>query len=179
MNVQLPLLFCLRSDPPLYDPPTVADPSLAPLTSIIAGPMIVLHSASPPSPTYLSALLASINKSTNFKVPASSQPTPFTSAAGLAEDSTSPTAVNPKIFCVGAVVDGEIITADGVRTLGTLPELDTLRAQIVGLISAPASQLSGVLSAAAGGQLSRVLEGLKIKLGAGEEGSKEGKQPSA
>jgi hypothetical protein len=51
-----------------------------------------------------------------------------------------------------------------------LPDLDTLRAQIVGLISAPAAQLSGVLSAAAGGQLSRVLEGLKVKLGGGDEG---------
>lgn len=132
--------------------------------------MIVMHSTLPPSPAYLAALLTAINKATGFKPPAN-RPTPFTTAAALSAPPLAPVSINPKIFCVGAVVDGEVITAEGVQTIGTLPDLDTLRAQIVGLISAPAAQLSGVLSAAAGGQLSRVLEGLKVKLGgSGAEG---------
>lgn len=138
------------------------------LTPVLAGPMIIIHSSSPPSPAYLAAVLASINKATSFKPP-STPPTPFTTAAALAGPATRAQPVNPKIFCVGAIVDGEVITADGVQTLGSLPDLGTLRAQIVGLIGAPAAQLSGVLSAAAGGQLSRVLEGLKVKLGGGAE----------
>lgn len=139
---------------------------------MLSGPMIAMHSSSPPSPAYLAALVTAINKATAFKPPARA-PTPFTSIAALSVPPLASMPVNPKIFCVGAVVDGQVITADGVRTLGTLPDLDTLRAQVVGLISAPAAQLSGVLSAAAGGQLSRVLEGLKVKLGGGAEGEAE------
>jgi ribosomal protein L10 len=145
-------------------------PALSELSSVLAGPMILLHSASPPSPAYLAALLTAINKATSFKPPATAGVTPFTTSAALSAPPLAAVPINPKIFCVGAVVDGEVITAGGVQTLGSLPDLDTLRAQIVGLISAPAAQLSGVLSAAAGGQLSRVLEGLKVKLGGGDEG---------
>ena len=45
-----------------------------------------------------------------------------------------------------------------------LPTLDTLRAQLVGLLSAPATQLAMVLSEASGGKLARTLEGLKKSL---------------
>ncbi|KAI6048025.1 hypothetical protein EDC04DRAFT_2921151 [Pisolithus marmoratus] len=51
--------------------------------------------------------------------------------------------------------------------LPRLPTLDTLRAQIVGLLSSPAMQLAAVLSEASGGKLARTLEGLKKGL---EEG---------
>jgi len=68
---------------------------------------------------------------------------------------------NPELKLVGALIDGRVFLPEGVKEVSTLPTLDTLRAQIVGLLSAPANQLAGVLSQASGGQLSRVLEGLK------------------
>ena len=48
-----------------------------------------------------------------------------------------------------------------------LPTSDVLRAQLVGLLSAPSAQLAAVLSQASGGTLARTLEGLKKSL---EEG---------
>ena len=45
-----------------------------------------------------------------------------------------------------------------------LSTLDALRAQIVGLLSAPAAQLAMVLSEASGGKLARTLEGFKKSL---------------
>jgi ribosomal protein L10 len=50
---------------------------------------------------------------------------------------------------------------EGVRDVSKLPTLDTLRAQIVGLLSSPAVQLAAILSEASGGKLARTLEGLK------------------
>jgi len=57
-----------------------------------------------------------------------------------------------------------------------LPTLDTLRAQVVGLLSAPASQLAMILGEASGGKLARTLEGLKIGL---EEEDKSDGAPSS
>lgn len=51
---------------------------------------------------------------------------------------------------VGGVVDGQAVDVDGVKVLAMLPPLDTLRAQIIAAISAPASNLVGVLNAAVG-----------------------------
>lgn len=70
-------------------------------------------------------------------------------------------ALNPELKLVGALIDGRVFLPEGVKEVSTLPTLDTLRAQIVGLISAPANQLAGLLGQASGGKLSRVLEGLK------------------
>lgn len=67
----------------------------------------------------------------------------------------------PNLKVVGALIEGRIFQAEGVRSVADLPTLDTLRAQLVGLISAPATQLAGVLSEASGGRLARTLEGLK------------------
>lgn len=67
----------------------------------------------------------------------------------------------PDLRVVGALIEGRIFTTEGVKSVANLPTLDTLRAQLVGLISAPATQLAGVLSEASGGRLARTLEGLK------------------
>ncbi|THH26435.1 hypothetical protein EUX98_g7753 [Antrodiella citrinella] len=72
--------------------------------------------------------------------------------------------VLPDLRVVGALIEGRIFKADGVKSVAELPTLDTLRAQLVGLISAPATQLAGVVSAASSGQLARTLEGLKKSL---------------
>ncbi|TCD71127.1 hypothetical protein EIP91_012075 [Steccherinum ochraceum] len=81
----------------------------------------------------------------------------------------------PDLRVVGALIEGRIFKAEGVKSVSELPTLDTLRAQLVGLISAPAAQLAGVLSQASGGSLARTLEGLKMSLeekeGAGQDAS--------
>ncbi|THH15273.1 hypothetical protein EUX98_g9491 [Antrodiella citrinella] len=79
----------------------------------------------------------------------------------------------PDLRVVGALIEGRIFKADGVKSVAELPTLDTLRAQLVGLISAPATQLAGVVSAASGGQLARTLEGLKKSLEEKEAGGED------
>lgn len=45
------------------------------------------------------------------------------------------------------VVDGQLVTADGIKALSELPSKDALRAQIVGLIQGPLTQLVTLLNA--------------------------------
>ncbi|KAJ8503595.1 hypothetical protein ONZ45_g7160 [Pleurotus djamor] len=69
--------------------------------------------------------------------------------------------LHPELKVVGAIIDGKVFFSEGVRDVSKLPTLETLRAQIVGLLSAPGMQLAAVLSEASGGRLARTLEGLK------------------
>ncbi|KAI5998050.1 hypothetical protein EDD15DRAFT_2162003, partial [Pisolithus albus] len=69
--------------------------------------------------------------------------------------------LTPELKVMGALIEGRVFTAPAVRDVAQLPTLDTLRAQIVGLLSSPAMQLAAVLSEASGGKLARTLEGLK------------------
>jgi large subunit ribosomal protein L10 len=62
-----------------------------------------------------------------------------------------------------AVVDGKALDKAEIARLATLPSLDTLRAQLIGLLQAPATKLVGVL-AAPGGQLARVVAARQRKL---------------
>jgi large subunit ribosomal protein L10 len=55
-----------------------------------------------------------------------------------------------KLKIVGGVVGGQAIDPAGVTELALLPSLDVLRAQLIAAISAPASNLVGVLNAAVG-----------------------------
>ena len=50
-------------------------------------------------------------------------------------------------FVVGLTADGQILSAEDLKALAALPTKDQLRAQAIGIISAPASSLVGVLSA--------------------------------
>lgn len=53
-----------------------------------------------------------------------------------------------ELFSVrGGVMGGQVMTAKQVEAIAELPSLDELRAQILGLIDAPASQLVGILQA--------------------------------
>ena len=63
---------------------------------------------------------------------------------------------NDKLQIVGAGLGNQVLNAEGVKALATLPSLDQLRAQLIGLISTPATRIAGVLQAP-GGQLARVL----------------------
>ncbi|KAJ7024378.1 hypothetical protein C8F04DRAFT_1131736 [Mycena alexandri] len=62
---------------------------------------------------------------------------------------------------LGALLDGQILLPERVRNVADLPTLQTLREQLVGLLSSPGAQLAMVLSEAGGGRLARTLEGLK------------------
>ncbi|VDB91605.1 unnamed protein product [Peniophora sp. CBMAI 1063] len=79
----------------------------------------------------------------------------------------------PEMALLGALIEGRVFAPPGVRDVATLPTLQTLHAQLVGLLSAPATQLAGVLSEASGGKLKRTLEGLQKSLeeAAAESGS--------
>ncbi|KAJ7150363.1 hypothetical protein C8R46DRAFT_1124765 [Mycena filopes] len=79
--------------------------------------------------------------------------------------------VDPELRVLGALLDGQILLPERVRHVADLPTLQTLREQLVGLLSSPATQLAMVLSEAGGGRLARTLEGLKKGL---EETSADG-----
>lgn len=63
---------------------------------------------------------------------------------------------NEKLKILGAGLGTQKLDAEGVKALASLPSLDELRAQLVGMISTPATRIAGVL-AAPGGQIARVL----------------------
>jgi large subunit ribosomal protein L10 len=63
---------------------------------------------------------------------------------------------NAKLVVLGGSVGSTALDAEGVKALASLPSLDELRGQIIGLIQAPATKIAGVLAAPAG-QLARVI----------------------
>ncbi len=66
----------------------------------------------------------------------------------------------------GAVLDGEVLDTTEISRLATLPSLDELRGQIVGLLQAPAVQLARLLMEPAG-QLARIMAAREKALGEG------------
>ncbi|CED85553.1 Ribosomal protein L10/acidic P0 [Phaffia rhodozyma] len=151
--------------------------SIASFDALLSGPMLFLHSDGPLLPSYITQVLTQVDKATGFRPPAGSAfpPRPFESTEALLTH-TGPSVfsmVNPRVFCVGGIVDGKVMGPEAIRTVGTLPGLKELQAQVVGLVGSPASQISGVLGMASGGQLNRVLEGLKVKLEEEQGGKKE------
>ena len=98
-----------------------------------------------------------------------------TDYAGLADLLTGPTALatsadpvaaakiiaefaktNDKLEIVGGAMGAQLLNAEGVKALATMPSLDELRAKIVGLIVAPATKLATITQAPAA-QIARVL----------------------
>lgn len=73
------------------------------------------------------------------------------------------------IELVGALVLGRLFLVDGVKELGKLPTLETLHAQIVGLLSASGAKIAQLLGTAAGGDLLRTLQGFEKGLQDSEE----------
>jgi large subunit ribosomal protein L10 len=69
---------------------------------------------------------------------------------------------NAKLVVLGGSVGSTALDAEGVKALATLPSLDELRGQIIGLIQAPATKIAGVLAAPAG-QLARVIGAYSTK----------------
>ena len=60
-----------------------------------------------------------------------------------------------KFEIVGGAIGAQVLDADGVKALATLPSLDELRAKIIGLVQAPAQKLASITQAPAA-QLARV-----------------------
>lgn len=46
----------------------------------------------------------------------------------------------------GGIMEGEMLSTDQVESLASLPSLDELRAQIIGLINGPAQNIAGVIA---------------------------------
>lgn len=67
----------------------------------------------------------------------------------------------PELKLMGAIIENRVFLPPNLQEVSKLPTLDTLRAQIVGLLSGPSAQLAAVLGAASGGRLARTLEGFK------------------
>ena len=63
---------------------------------------------------------------------------------------------NDKLEIVGGAMGAQLLNAEGVKALATMPSLDELRAKIVGLIVAPATKIATITQAPAA-QIARVL----------------------
>jgi large subunit ribosomal protein L10 len=64
---------------------------------------------------------------------------------------------NDKFVILGGALGTQALNPDGVKALAELPSLETLRAQLLGLLQTPASRIASVLQAP-GGQLARVFK---------------------
>lgn len=70
---------------------------------------------------------------------------------------------NDKLSVVGGILgQTTVLDQNAVKSLATLPSLDQIRAQLIGLIQAPATKVAGVLQAPAG-QLARVFNAYATK----------------
>ena len=69
---------------------------------------------------------------------------------------------NEKFAVVGGLLGDQVLGQDAIKSLATLPSLDQIRAQLIGLIQAPATKVAGVLQAPAG-QLARVFNAYATK----------------
>jgi large subunit ribosomal protein L10 len=92
----------------------------------------------------------------------------FENATGVAYGGADPVALakvlvdfakeHPSLVVKAGVVSGtQMLDAEGVKALSTMPSLPQLRARLLGVLSAPASQLVRLLNTPAG-QLARVLK---------------------
>ena len=64
---------------------------------------------------------------------------------------------NDKLIVIGGSLDGKLLDKAGVEALAKLPSLDELRAKLVGLLNAPATQVARVTQAPAA-KLARVIQ---------------------
>lgn len=70
---------------------------------------------------------------------------------------------NDKFKLVGGILgQTTVLDESAVRSLATLPSLEQIRGQLIGLIQAPATRVAGVLAAPAG-QLARVFNAYATK----------------
>ena len=70
----------------------------------------------------------------------------FNEAPTLAKALTEFAKTEEDLEIVGGLLDHELLTAEQVKALADLPSMDELRAQIIGMLQAPARDLVGVLA---------------------------------
>ena len=75
---------------------------------------------------------------------------------------------NDKFSVVGALMGTTVLDQKGVGALATLPSLDQIRGQLIGLLNAPATKIATVVQAPAA-QIARVLAAHAEKNGSGEQ----------
>ena len=85
-------------------------------------------------------------------------PDPVSAAKAVAQYAKD----NDKLSIVGGFMGETVLDQNGVKSLATLPSLDQIRAQLIGLINAPATKVAAVLQAPAG-QLARVFNAYATK----------------
>ncbi|GAA5905189.1 hypothetical protein JCM6882_000404 [Rhodosporidiobolus microsporus] len=117
--------------------------------SHLKGPLAVLTAPSLHPPT-LSAVLSILRKFS--RTPAPNAPPPAADAP--------PT---ERLEVLSSLVERQAASAERTKQVGDLPTLEVLRAQIVGLLSAPGSRITGVLGARAR-EVGRTVEGFKVGL---------------
>jgi large subunit ribosomal protein L10 len=75
---------------------------------------------------------------------------------------------NQKFIIIGGLLGKTTLSENEVKALATIPSLDELRAQLLGVLNAPASKLARTLNAPAVG-LATVLDAYVRKQGEGQE----------
>jgi large subunit ribosomal protein L10 len=78
----------------------------------------------------------------------------------------------PKLQIKGALVEGQLVTAEGVKALAALPSREVLLAQLLGLLQAPAAQLLRTLNEPAA-RLARLVDALGKRAAAPAAGEAE------
>jgi large subunit ribosomal protein L10 len=64
---------------------------------------------------------------------------------------------NDKLVILGGAMGKTVLDAKGVKALAELPSLDELRAQLIGILNAPATKIARTIKEP-GGQLARVIQ---------------------
>ncbi|SCV72925.1 BQ2448_6850 [Microbotryum intermedium] len=83
----------------------------------------------------------------------------------------SPQEAKERLRILSALAESKAIEHERVKDLGQLPSLDTLRAQLVGLLSSSAGRIVGVLGARAD-EVKRTLQGFHLGLQEQQQGTK-------
>ncbi len=69
---------------------------------------------------------------------------------------------NDKLVIIGGAMGAKVLDADGVKALAELPSLDEIRAQLIGLLNAPATKIARTLKEP-GAQLARLVKAKAAK----------------
>ena len=154
----------------LRDYPNLNLDTVQQITEGVSGPVGVLSLASL-DPPELSAVMRALDRNFPPKPPKTPEELKAEEAAKHADPATPGRRAKrqrpiriPEIRLLGAMIDGQMLAAPRLKEVSQLPPLRTLQAQLIGLLSAPASQLAMVLSEASGGKLHRTLQGLQKSL---------------
>ncbi|BEI81660.1 hypothetical protein CcaverHIS002_0208200 [Cutaneotrichosporon cavernicola] len=129
----------------------------ADLSPLLEGPTAVITCPSL-SPKYVKTMLAAIER--------------VIKASQKDDDPKKGPVAQPAFTLLAGVLEGKtLLNPAQVADAAKLPELDQLRAQLVGLLEMPQRQLLGVVQQAGGGSLVRTLQGLEETLKEKEGGA--------